>query len=280
VALGIKFAQIIPLFPYRVFMQWDLIDPTESGSYTFTIERSGSSAGPWELLQAGLQNNYNHIDDFRDQPDHPVDGKINLFSLQRQVYYRVTVVPPSGCINQAQTDPQGLYRVSAGPLADGLRRRLQHDEAIIFQRLNGVRLAVLKRRRWGERCTMCYDVLTKTVTKEHCPECYGTSFKLGYWDPVVTFGRIYPPNNVMPQTTSKDKKEASQHLITLLDVPMVQDQDLIVEIDTNERHRVESQKQTELRRKSVHQQVTTSLIDRGSVEYELMVDTREVPPLL
>lgn len=261
-------------------MQWDLINPTESGSYTFTIERCGSVQGPWEVLHAGLQNSYNYIDDMRTQPTHPEDGKPHLFSLQKQFYYRVTVIPPSGCVNGAQTAPHGIHKTDLPPIQAGLRRRLRYDEAILFQRFNGVKLILLKRRLWGERCTECYDATTRAVTKEHCMTCYGTSFKTGYWNPVTTFGRIYPPDNIDVQTTERDKREASQHLITLLDVPRLQDGDLIIELDTNYRHIVRNQKQTELQRKSVHQQVTTSLIQHGAIEYLIPVDTRTAPPLL
>jgi hypothetical protein len=66
----------------------------------------------------------------------------------------------------------------------------------------------------------------------------------------------------------------------MLDAPLLQDLDLVIEADTNQRHVVRLKKQTELRRKSVHQQVTTSLIDRASIEYEIMVDARTTPPLL
>ena len=45
-ALGIKIRQIVPLHPTKIFVQWDLKDPTESGSYTFLIQRSGSIDGP------------------------------------------------------------------------------------------------------------------------------------------------------------------------------------------------------------------------------------------
>src|SRR5512136_358137 len=130
-ALGIHFSKVTPLYPTRVFLQWDLSDPSESGSYTFTIERCGSTDGPWELLQAGAQNTYNYIDYLQTQPRLPSDGKANLFSLQRQIYYRVTVIPPSGCTNSAHTEPHGIEG-EIFPLAIGLRRRLQYIRPELF----------------------------------------------------------------------------------------------------------------------------------------------------
>lgn len=279
-ALGIKITKITPLFPKRIFIQWDLIDPTESGSYTFNIERSGSTEGPWEALLTGTQNSYNYIDDLTTQDNQPDDGKVNLLSLQRQIFYRIKAIPPSGCTNSALSIPRGLDEIDLDPVAAGLRRRLRYDEDILFKRHNGVRLVLLKRRRWGTRCSSCYDPVTRATTREHCPICYGTSFIDGYWEPVVIWGRVNTPKNVDVETTSQGQHESATQVVTLLDVPLLEDKDLIIETNTNQRHIVRRRRQTELRRQTVHQQVTTSLLARNAVEYTIPVDLRAIPPLL
>jgi hypothetical protein len=281
VALGIHMRKVTPLYPKRVFMQWDLEDPTEDGSYTFKVERSAGTEGPWEVLIAGAQNIYNYIDDFGVQPAIPDEGKPHLHGLSVNPYYRVTVIPPSGCANSARTEPHGL-EPELDPVARGLRRRLRYDEGIVFKRLNGVRLALLKRRTWGERCPDCYDAVTRATTREQCMTCYGTSFVGGYWAPVIVWGRVNTPKKTEVEYTSAPRttREAATHVITLLDIPLLQDNDVIIETATNDRHMVRSQVRTELRRRSVHQQVTTSLMERGSVEYRIPVDLRAVPPLL
>jgi hypothetical protein len=279
--LDIRISQLVPLHPHKVYLQWDLIKPTERGTYLFKVERSGSTAGPWEVLAPSLQNGYNYIDDLTKQPNLPIDGKAHLFSLQRQIYYRVTVIPPSGCENSAQTEPHGLYRADPSllPHQRGLRRRLLYDEKIVLTRIAGVQLVLLKKRRWGERCNTCYDKLTRAVTREQCPTCYGTSFIGGYWSPVMTVGRVYPPQAITSATSTPGKIEADKHNIQLLDIPLLQDDDLIVEIATDNRYTVERQTQTEIVRKPVHQLVTVSLLARSAVEYTIPVDPRTIPPL-
>ena len=195
------------------------------------------------------------------------------------MYYRVTVVPPSGCENKATSEPHAIEN-GLPIIAAGVRRRLRYDENIIFRRHNGVRLAVLKKRLWGQRCPECYDAVTRSITKENCLTCYATGFVGGYWEPVVLYGRINTPFNVNASTSERGKDEAATQLITLLDIPLLQDNDLIVELDSNQRHLVRKQTTTELRRKAVHQQVTTSIIERGAIEYEIPVDLRARPPLL
>lgn len=278
-ALGIEISQITPLFPNKIFLQWNLIDPTESGTYTFRVERSGSTNGPWEIIGNGLQNNYNYIDDLLEQPSLTDSGKLNLHALQRAVYYQVTVIPPSGCVNGATSSPRTIGDINVSPVAAGLRRRLRHDEEILFKRLNGTRLIILKQRFWGTRCPDCYDAITRASTQEHCATCYGTSFVGGYWNPIMTWGRINTPLNTQEQITSRNEHETAPQVITLLDVPLLQDKDIIVEVETNNRHVVRRQVQTELRRKSVHQQINTSLLARDSVVYEIPADPRTTPAL-
>jgi hypothetical protein len=277
-ALGLVITKVTPLYPRRIFIQWDLLNPTEDGTYTFKIQRSGSSEGEWEMLEPGLQNGFSYVDDFT-KPVLDDNAVAHPFSLQRQFYYRVTGIPPSGCTNQAVSEPHSL-EPEIPPIQRGLRRKLRYEETRIWKAYNGVRLALLKRRQWGVRCPDCYDDTTKASTKDHCLTCYGTSFVGGYWAPVIVYGRIHPPLNVQAQTTQRDKNESAQQMITTLDVPLLQDDDLIVETDTNQRHIVRRKTQTELKRHPVHQQLTTSLLERGAIEYDLPVDLRATPPLL
>lgn len=278
-ALGIVITKLTPLYPRRVFFQWDLVKPTESGTYHFQIERSGAPEGPWDVLETGVPNIFNYVDDFSKPTDQAADGKLNLLSLQRQIYYRVIVTPPSGCANDAVTVPHPLQS-ELEPIPLGLRRKLQYEENILWRRLNGVKLALLKRKRWGTRCPDCYDATTRSAMKEHCPTCYGTTFTGGYWNPIITYGRIHPPHNVIAKTTQRDKEESSGHHITIRDFPIMQDDDIVVELATNQRHIVRRQTQTELTRHSVHQQLTTSLLARSTVEYQILVDATATPPLL
>ena len=278
-ALGIKITQLVGLYPDRVYFQWDLINPTETGTYLFQIERSGSSEGPWEMLNASLPNSYNYIDDLTKQPNLPPEGNVNIYGFTKQIYYRVTVVPPSGCQNGARTEPHGLYKTGLPPVQAGLRRRLLFDEKTVLRAYNGVPLVLLKRRRWGVRCPLCYDPVTRAVVRESCPTCYGTSFVDGYWSPVRAMGRVYPPQKVETRTAPQQKIERGVHKIQLLDVPLLQDDDIIVELDTNHRYAIESVELTELRRKPVHQEVACSLIGHACVEYSILVDPRTIPSL-
>jgi len=273
-SLSVEITNVVPLFPTRVFLQWNILIP-EDGTHTVKVERSGSSGGAWTVLTSESDLFY-YIDDLGAQTGGDLT-KAALFSLQRQVYYRVTVTAPSGA--SAVSAVHGLVP-DLPPVQAGLRRRLQYDQQILWRRLNGMKLAILKRKQWGARCTVCFDPTTRSVTQEHCSTCFGTSFTGGYHTPVITWGRIVTPQNVNTQTTERDVKETATKRIHLIDVPRLQDSDLIVEIDTNERYIVRLQEQTEIRRKPVHQELTVSTVDHHSIEFRVLADLSFTLPLL
>jgi hypothetical protein len=273
-SFSVEIVKVTPLYPKKVLLQWDIQDPPAAGSYTFTIERSGSTSGPWTLVVAGLQNTYNYFDDFSTLTK---EHDINLLSLQRNVYYRITAAPPTG--SAVTSEPHGFEPSELSPMARGLRRRLRHDQLITYKKINGVKLAISKRRRWGPRCTVCFDPVSKAALHSHCEACYGTGFADGYWTSVIMWGRI-SPDKVAVQGAPAGVVESSGHVITLLDVPRLQDDDLITELDTNRRYVVRRQLQTELRRYPVHQQVQVSQLSRNAVEYLIAVDSSLSPPLL
>ena len=59
------------------------------------------------------------------------------------------------------------------------------------------------------------------------------------------------------------------HGLTILDYPMVEIDDIIVEIRTNRRYLVKRKMSTEARRVLVHQDLQVSELSRSAVEYTI-----------
>jgi len=273
-ALGITVTRTMPLFPLGAFIQWDLVNPTESGIYSFSIYRGYSPAGPWEPLALNVANVMNYID--RVSTTQAVPTAPNQLALSRNTLYRVTATPPSGATNAAEVissiEPRlvGKQRL--------LRRKLLRDEAKMLRRINGVEIAVLKRMRWGTRCPKCYDKYAKEVVRGNCTTCFGTSFTGGYHAPVVTLGR----RSVGPVETSlapQGKTDIAQSQLTMLDAPVVEADDIVVFLRDNRRFLVTKQIQTEIQTVSVHQKLLVSELARSSVEYRIPVDPLRIPAL-
>lgn len=268
------------LFPTAVFIQWD-VNSDESGVFFVDIARAQSPNGPWESIASGMRNAYNFLDDrFNLPPSDPRNNGregVNLFSLARAIYYQITVTPPSGSANAFTSEPT--------PVEPGLdqrtrllKRKILHDQAVGYRRLNGIPLIVLKRRRWGDRCPECYDPVTKESTLEHCPVCYGTAFLDGYWAPVLIRGRREAAS-VESQVTAHGDSDIKYNDFNILDYPLVEYKDIVVDLVRNDRYQVQRVHHTELKSVTVHQKLTTSLLGRNSIEYKLLVDPTAVPPL-
>lgn len=274
-ALSVEITRLIPLFPRGVFFQWDLHGVTEAGTYTFNVYRSGSSSGPWETLTAAAANITSYSDVLETTATEDEEA-LNQLSLVRGVYYRVVAIPPSGEANKAEA----ISIVE--PRLDGrqrlLKRKILRDESLMLRKLNGVEIAVLKRMHWGPRCPRCFDKFTKEVVRSNCTTCYGTSFQPGYFDPVITLGR----RGTLPaakQVTPQGVAEFRPTQVTLLDVPRIEPDDVLVFLKDNRRFIVKAMLQTELKTVGVHQKLEVSELARSSIEYRIPVDPTRIPPL-
>lgn len=241
-----------------VFVQWTVTSPPTT-PVPFTLLRSGSPAGPFEVVQAGIDANH-----FYDK-HVPVAGDEQTpaqRSLQMSRYYAVE---------------GGGVRSTAVPVGDSLpqrqallRRKIQRDIAVGFRVGSGIPWLVLARRRWGINCPACYDKLTKSVTNTRCTTCYGTRYVGGYHDPYrisARKGTTNPQVSVAPQ----GNVEVNQIEITMLDYPSVQVDDVFVEERQNRRYVVQHVARTELRGVPVHQKLVVSELARDSIEYQIPV---------
>lgn len=300
--MNVVIVKIQPLYPTRVALQWELEDVSESGAFTFSIERSGAPAGPWTVVQSSLAGVYVGEDPMDDEES-------NMLSLSRDIYYRVKAVPPSGLYNAvyspivnldalvqhemlpsepgnperpasiAQLEPDPNTRLTERPKDNGeerVRRRLYkrkmlRDLYLSLKHLNGVEYALLKRRHFGTRCAACYDPITRTVLASHCLECFGTSWVGGYFDPIYILGRRLV-SQVQSQLTQQDKTDINIARIQVLDYPRIDDGDLLVERFHNRRFLVKQRYETSLKTITVHQTLTVSELSRVAVEYKVQVD--------
>lgn len=270
-----------PLFPDAVFVQWD-IQPDESGTHLVQLFRAGGPEGPWEpVMQAPQPGVYCFVDDQFNLPPSdrtgvPREGA-NLFSLSREVYYQIQVTPPSGPTNQFVSDPTPI-EPSLDVRTRLLKRKILFDESLGFRVLNGIQIMALKRRRWGTRCPICYDLVLGESTQEHCAVCYGTSFEGGYWAPSLIRGRR-TPGPAHQQMTGHGDSQVKKVTFTVLDYPHLEPKDILVDLRRNERYIVEIVSPTELKTVVVHQTITASLIAHDAVEYSITVDPYTTPPL-
>jgi hypothetical protein len=290
--------KITPWFPHKVRLQWDLEEVEESGVFNFIVERSGSPGGPWTAVSTSLPDTYLY-DDLLATED------ANILSLARDIYYRIKATPPSGVLSavysavvnldgQAASDQIGPVPVMGFQVNDPaqhedeprtnqtkrpaierrlrlLRRKILRDEYIRLRQLVGTEFYLLKRRHFGERCTVCYDSATREVVVSRCSNCYGTSWKYGYFTPVSVLAAAQT-SQIQSDTSPQTKDDIRMgHRLQMLDFPRVDEGDILVEKAHNRRYLVKQRYYTSLKTVTVHQTVVTSELERQAVEYDVPV---------
>lgn len=287
---------ITPWFPDKVRLQWDLEVISSSGVFHFDIERSGSPGGPWTKVEEDLEDTYLY-DDTLDSEE------VNVMSLGRDLYYRILAKPPTGddvysdpinldglvsstpvgpeavigyrvdTDNQFEVNP--ITRIQPRPRGVGLRRLLRRkilrDEYILFKKLAGIEFYLLKRRHFGTRCAVCYDPVSRSVTKSICTVCYGTSWQGGYFTPMPILGRRLS-SQIQSAITERAKIDINQTGIQFLDFPRIDEEDVLVEKAHNRRFLVRSRAATSLKTIQVHQTIMVSELERQAVEYKVPVN--------
>ncbi|MAG27830.1 hypothetical protein CMI47_20055 [Candidatus Pacearchaeota archaeon] len=251
--------KVTPIYPSQNFIQWTLDDPNNVLQY-FDVLRAGSPAGPYKTVAPQVLEDVYH---YTDKSPHN-------YGLTTKIWYVIRAVPKSGSINATLSEPRSAKASSSGTLQDRIARKARYDLSITLKRLNGVELVILKRKRFGTRCSTCYNPSTKDVLLSHCSECYGTSFTGGYHTGVTVFGRI-DPSVVQAAFDRTGDTETAVNGITMLDYPEVEPDDIVVERETNRRFIVKRKIPTEGRRILVHQDLQVSELSRSAVEYTVTI---------
>lgn len=276
-ALRVVVTRAVMVSVDAVFVQWDIRDAYVSGSYVVDLYRSLSPEGPWALVASGT-NMYNAVDRFSvaSAGAVPLVKEPNLLSIARNVYYRVLVTPPTGISDQVSTVVPLEAQLTGRQ--NNARRKMLRDARVLMVKGNGVPVAVCKRARWGVKCTFCVDIYTGDVLHGECANCYGTGYVPGYMAPVLTYARR-SPNAVQSQVAEAGKVDVNIVAITLLDVPKVQDDDMIVFLRDNTRYLVKNAAQTELQTVGIHQDITATELAHSSIEFAFPVDPNTTPAL-
>lgn len=273
-ACSVVFTRTLALWPRAIFLQWDLVDPTVAGTHLITVSRSGSPEGPWTALVSSQPDLLFYEDVVPVGDPGAVVWPVHLLNLSKQVWYRVDVTAP---------DLTTAYAVSAiepglEPKLALVRRKIRRDVAIMLSRLEGTQVAVCKRKHWGTLCTSgCRDKYTRTSVRSHDPVCLGTGFVSGYYEPIYTWAKREPRTVAPTLSPQGGKSERVVLQVTMLDYPLLQDDDVIVFLRDNRRFLVERLVTTELRLTSVTQVVEVTEIPRDAIEYKISVDPTRTP---
>jgi hypothetical protein len=130
-------------------------------------------------------------------------------------------------------------------------------------------LVLLKRKTWGTRCSSCWDDTLMRSTNHECTTCKGTGWIGGYFTPMHFDGMLTPAPNFKQVQMFGDWK-TSDCLMTVLDYPIIEDKDIIVD-DKGNRWIVISVRPIEKLGYLIEQQVQLGLIVYGDPIYDISI---------
>ena len=245
---------IIAVYPdvdQKIRVQWE-VDTFEMGTgpFTFSLYRSGSPEGPWDLLSNSLVNVFTYDD----------TGPL-LSGLFKDVFYKVET-DVWGSLPRSITNNLGRRKFL-------LVRKMINDERIMLRAGQGTSLLVVKKKHFGVRCRTCFDKRTNQVIKSQCGDCYGTTFEGGYFTPIKTSGHIKPSAPGTDGTAQTATPEIDSANAMLQAFPNVIRGDFLIEPEVNIRWEIVSVQPTEIKRTTVHQDLTLSRLPRTHPVYKV-----------
>lgn len=301
----INHTSITVLTASEASVDWRITDTNLSlDGFTFHLERSGSPDGAFTIFdkpeRASLDNidnvefslyaNENVVDldidevndvvfkkrssGYIDKPRIKINGLKNVFTAiddnspnygkYRRPYYRVSVLKDS--TNEIYfTKPVTYYGI---PDCVGLEIAKRYN--LLLKTHVGVKCFIYKRKQWGRRCTVCWDVKLQRNTKTRCIVCYDTTYEGGYWYPIETYIN-FEPSRLIIQQTIWGRTEPNALAAWTGNYPFIEPQDIIVDPIGNKRWMIKNVSTNEKRRIPLKQILQLEELDRGRIEYSLPV---------
>lgn len=152
--------------------------------FGYVLEVSESPNGPW----IGLFEDPIYAFGFSDKVTQR--GMID-----QRLYYRVMGVDQNSHV--FYSNPVCLFNEESNYITEYIAKQ----EQLLLRRFNGQECLHFARKKFGDRCEVCYDqALKKTITPK-CRSCFGTTFKNGY------FAAVKIEINTDPKSKQTDKND-------------------------------------------------------------------------
>lgn len=301
-----RISHVAPFGRRHVFLQWTVegLSPT-AGSLSFKVERSSNHFEDFEVVSDNVTDVF-----LAEVFENTDDETINLLSASRNIVYRVGLYTPNDpardivwslpadltgnirvdaeYVDRVGLTPQEIDQYSVKPNSffykkPKLDRRLHlirraklRKTLIALRHFTGTEVAVLKKKHFGVRCSHCYEPITKSCVQTNCPSCFGTTWAGGYYTPIITQAKIFA--SPIDQTIqSEGEVQIRQARIGLPPFPVVEPDDIIVELDNDRRWLVRRVDDRVFKKRLMKQTVESATeIGRAAIEYQILADPRNL----
>jgi len=164
----------------------DLIKDVTTKTITLTWEKIPPEATQFEISYTwdDRVGDY-HVLGYTVNPVFTDTWNYNKTVLTHRVNYKIVALSKDGVTLDT-------LLCSSDTLPNTLLQRtmniLKHKAAVILKNSQwSGEVHILKKRVNGQHCSKCYSRDLKASSDPDCPECYGTGFVGGYYDPIPSF---------------------------------------------------------------------------------------------
>lgn len=145
------------------------------------------------------------------------------------------------------------------------------EHNFLFRYVTGVPVAIFQKMHEGiQRCTECWDPISKKPSKSQCTTCFGTGWVKGYYSPIYTWADMTSSVRALHQQPWGDD-QPEQITIQLTDYPQVRPEDMLVELRNGQRWKVVTVQDSDKRRRGILQTLQLDKVTHTSIEYRLEV---------
>lgn len=228
---------------------WAPFDPK------YNVYRSESQEGNYELLTSSPISN-NFLTSSENWNSSKFDNE----------WWIVEVILNNGSRLKTKPITSQAYR---GTFQNNRAREINRREWVLLRKFSGMTASIMRRKKHGQRCPTCWDEVSKKVTVDHCPDCYGVGFTDGYFSGMVT--KIQFDARIENQQYSYfGKFEANQIGAWTIAYPDIQPNDLLIRHGDLKIYRVEQIQNTELLGNPVRQIMRVTELSKDKIEYCLI----------
>jgi len=251
--------QVLPVYPQYMHIQWT-VDDREGHLGSVDILRATTPDGTFQEIASGLTS--------RIFTYHDTEAALHGFTTR--YWYAVRATSSINPSEKVISEPKTVEYALEGHRAK-IARKARRDLRVQLEKLNGVPLLVIKKKRFGPRCPECYNLATGESVFSNCNTCFGTTYEGGYHEPIKVYGKL-DPVVIQPTLGTSGISESAVTGLTIVDYPEVDNEDVIVELRTNRRFKVLRRMVTESSRVLVHQDLQVSELSRSAVEYNIPLE--------
>lgn len=244
-------------------VKWEIEDTTESlEAYKYLIYRctGADNEDEYELVKSVEGNRFEYMD-------------ITATQHKRGINYYYKIVPQN-------IETQAIGKVCKcismyDKKNDIYANYIRHVNKVYLNVINNDNGYILIKRRFGQKCSRCWDDIRRQHKQSKCPNCFGTGYEGGYHPPSkISFNYLSTTYGKSENVGVDGRGDNSQDIMLWTgSYPLISIGDIFID-ENNDRFKVvQVQKTTKNNEFILRQILNLQLLSTSDPAYDIIIDT-------